>query len=145
MGRDTIKDTSQCRNDEITRRLATIGDNIFYYHVENDCYKRYTNKTLLTRIQRKQKSEAESSAPNPDPGSPANVHLRKSSRGDGQPPPSPNDSAAFILYKQKCIICDKLSHKKDFQKYRISESSRAPSFLNATVCFQDTVFTRTCD
>ena len=146
-GRDTIIDASRYRNDEITRRLETIGDNIFYYHVGNDCYKRYTNKTLLSRIQRKRKAEEESNTDNSDHLSTpsTSVHLRRSLRGESRPPPNPKSATSFLLYKQKCMICDKLSHKKDFQKFRISESSRATSFLNATVFFQDEVFTRTCD
>ena len=33
------------RKDHISKRLSEIGTQTFYYHVTNDCYKAYTNKT----------------------------------------------------------------------------------------------------
>lgn len=53
-GRKAIQEASKIRNDRITRIISTIGESIFSYHISNDCYKTYTNKTLLKRIEKKQ-------------------------------------------------------------------------------------------
>ena len=48
----------------------------------------------------------------------------------------------FACYK---IVENNLSCKSEYKKHRISESSRANTFLSATHFFQDDVFNRTCD
>ena len=45
----------------------------------------------------------------------------------------------------KCIICDRMSHKREYAKYRISETNRASSLLQAGTFFQDDIFSRICD
>ena len=51
-----IKEASEIRQDVISRRLASIGSDVYHYHMSNDCYKRYTSKSLLDRIVRKRKA-----------------------------------------------------------------------------------------
>ena len=70
---------------------------------------------------------------------------RSSSRGEGRAPPNPEETNSDISYKQKCIICNNCSYKKDYKKSRICESNRANKFLKATTFFQDDIFTRSCD
>ena len=136
-GRDRIKQASEIRNDRITKILNDIGSQDYFYHVTNKCYKSYTNRTALDRISKKRKpTEVEENT--------ATQSTNKRTRGHGRPPPNPEDSSTYISYTQKCIICDQTSYKKDYSKYRMSEPNRAKSFLQATIFFQDSVFTRTC-
>ena len=84
-GRTKIKEASEIRKDAISKRLERIGNQTYVYHLSNNCYKRYTNKTLLDRISRKRKQEEESvnvtaAAPSPKTST---TPPRKSSRGEG--------------------------------------------------------------
>ena len=66
-------------------------------------------------------------------------------RSQGAHHPPNVEMTATSLRDRKCIICDSKSHKQEYLKYRICESSRASLFLAAATFFQDDVFTRTCD
>ena len=140
-----IKEASEIRQDAISRRLASIGSDVYYYHMSNDCYKRYTSKSLLDMIVRKRKAgETETESVTESPLNTPAIPIRKTSRGAGRPSPNPL-YVYSIDYKQKCIICNNYSYKKAYTKSRISESPRAKAFIKASTFFQDLVFTRTCD
>jgi hypothetical protein len=47
--------------------------------------------------------------------------------------------------KEPCVVCGYVKHQDIIKKYIISESDRANKFLEATIYFQDKVYTRTCD
>ena len=118
---------------------------MFIIIMSNDCYKWYTSKSLLDRIVRKRKAgETETESVTESPLNTPAIPVRKTSRGAGRPSPNPLDVYS-IDYKQKCIICNNYSYKKVYTKSRISESPRAKAFLKASTCFQDLVFTRTCE
>ena len=95
-GCTVIKQPSEFRNDDITKLLNDIGSQEFFYHVTNKCYKRYTNKTALHRIIKKQKSIERVDNSSTETAS-------KRPRDHGRPPPNPDDSTSFISYSQKCI------------------------------------------
>ena len=113
----------------------------FYYHVSNQCYKKYTNANLLRCIQEGGKSQ-KASLSSEESGSPHGVATRAHSAV--RSPPNPTD-AYSVNYSINCIICNKKSHKRDFTKYRISESNRATSLLQAANFFQDDIISRMCD
>jgi hypothetical protein len=58
------------------------------------------------------------------------------------PRPIPSQEAA--IYSKICVVCGFAKHQGLYKKYRISETSRAQKFLDATVFMQDEAFTRTC-
>ena len=113
--------------------------------MSNDCYKRYTSKSLLDRIVRKRKAgETETESVTESQLNTPAIPVRKTSCGAGRPLPNLLDVYS-IDYKQKCIICNNYSYKNVYTKSRISESPRAKAFLKASTFFQDLVFTQTCD
>ena len=85
-----IKEASEIRQDVISRRLASIGSDVYHYHMSNDCYKRYTSKSLLDRIIRKRKAgETETESVTESPLNTSAIPVRKTSRGAGRPSPNP--------------------------------------------------------
>lgn len=48
-------------------------------------------------------------------------------------------------YKKVCVICGQIKYKGEREKFRMSECVRAQKFLQASVYFQDKVFTGTCN
>lgn len=130
-----IREASEIRNDIVTKRLKVISSEFkFFYHMSNQCYKTYTNSNLLRRIQKSVKINQPSGEYECPHGFATRSHSALRS------PPNPKN-----LLRVNCIICDKMSYKKDAKKYRISESNRAISFLEAANFFQDDVFSRVCD
>lgn len=139
-GRKRIREASDIRNDNVSKRLKLIEGDEFVYHMTNKCYKRYTMKSVLDRLGKKNLAQL------PDPSSSQlNKVDDRSSRGHAVRSPPNTETTATTLRDVNCIICDKKSYKQQYTKYRISESARASSLLAATNFFQDTIFTRTCD
>ena len=53
-----IQEASVIRNDSVARRLQQVSvEKNFFYHISKDCYKKYTNATLLRQIQEGTKSQ----------------------------------------------------------------------------------------
>ena len=50
-----------------------------------------------------------------------------------------------IVYRLKCVICDKVQDGGVSQKYRISERGRAENFLEAALLLKDDVYIRIAD
>ena len=139
--RKRILDASNIRNDVVTKRikLLNVGDN-FLYHVNNKCYKTYTNQSKLNRISKKSMQVQEWDSDTPD------KVCDRFSRFETLRNPQPTVlSKTDLYYNTSCIICNSKAHRRVCAKYRISESDRAAKFLSATHFFQDAVFTRTCD
>eukprot|EP00918_Siedleckia_nematoides_P108296 GHVU01236350.1.p1 GENE.GHVU01236350.1~~GHVU01236350.1.p1 ORF type:complete len:407 (-),score=39.87 GHVU01236350.1:38-1258(-) len=135
-----IYESSEVRNDYVSKRLKLVEEDTFVYHMTNICYKSYTMKTDLDRLQKKTSTECQ------DPSvSEENARENRSSRCETVRYPPKTELTVTELYNVNCIICDSKSHKKEYTKYRICESGRASSFLAAASFFQDAVFTRTCD
>ena len=139
-GWQNIQNASLKRNNKIPDILNEIGDQTFYYHVSNRCYKNYTNKSNLEQLLQKKKRECDNED---QPGT--SSELQRSSRGEGRTPLSFAKTPYEINYEQKCIICDNYLFKKVYKKFRVTEEERGKAFLKASSFFQDAVFTRTCD
>ena len=79
-----IREASDIRNDSVTKRLKLMPaeSDFFYYHVSNQCYKKYT-KAKMRIIQEGGKSQKES-------GSPHGVATRAHSAA--RSPPNPTDA-----------------------------------------------------
>ena len=137
-----IREVSDIRNDSVTKRIKLMpAERDFLYHVSNECYKNYTNANLLRRIQKVGKSQ-KTPISSEETGSSYGVATR--SHCAARSPPNPAD-ARSVKYLMNCIICDKKSYKRDLTKYRISESNRATSLLEAANFSQDDIFGRICD
>lgn len=135
-GRKRIRDAADVRNDRVAKRLRQIGDDEpFVYHMDNNCYKKYTHKKTLDAIRnRPSLSGCE------DPKDAGSSRSRRSSIM-----PRPGPSPAINIYQHKCVVCGCVKKQGLYQKYRISEMERAAKFLEATVGLQDEVYVRTCD
>ena len=140
-GRKRIREASEVRNDVISERLKQIKDDGFVYHMNNDCYKLYTMDSDLRSLKRKSSKNSHEPFSSDNGG----VSEEKLPRYQAVRNPPKTAMTATTLRDVSCIICDKKSHKKNYNKYRICESNRASSFLTATAFLQDSVFTRTCD
>lgn len=137
-GRKRIREASVIHNDHVAKRIKLVEADNFCYHVSNECYKRYTMKSVLERI----------SSINPVQDTSSCDQAQKdcrSSRSQAVRSPPISGTAGASSRDLNCIICAKKSCKQVYTKYRISESNRASSFLCATNYFQDAVFERTCD
>ena len=141
-GCKSIREASVIRNDSVATRLQQMPvEKNFFYHISNDCYKKYTNATLLRRIQEGTKSQK--TPPNLNEcGNPPRLVTRSDSSIRSAANPS---NVRNISFSMKCIVCDKKSYNREYKKYRISESDRASKFLEASNFFQDDVFIRVCD
>jgi hypothetical protein len=136
-GRTQIITASETRQDVVTERLRKIAKKHFVYHVDNKCYKGYTlRKTLATF--------APVNTAGHDDNSMMDTQDERSTRSkvSARAPPKSHNVA---MYRQTCVICGFITHDDDYSKCRISESDRAQKFLEATVYFQDDIYTRTCD
>lgn len=49
-GRKRIREASDIHNDSVTKRLKLVEGDNFFYHVTNECYKKYTMKSVLLRV-----------------------------------------------------------------------------------------------
>ena len=110
--------------------MKYIGDQTFYYHVLNRCYKHYTNKSNLERLLQKRKRKCDNED---QPGT--SSEPRRSSGGEGRTPLSFAKTPYEINYKRKCIICDNYSFKKVYKKYRVTEEECGKEFLKASYFF----------
>ena len=48
-GRKRIREASDIRNDNVSKRLKLVEGDDFVYHMTNQCYKKYTMKPSLDR------------------------------------------------------------------------------------------------
>lgn len=138
-GRDRILQAANIRQDIVHERLLQGNTAHFVYHMNNDCYKKYTLKKTLDRISNKNISQGST------PGSTETTDdqsKRFSTRSKIKPRESPNPAD---IYSTACVICGQIKYKGVCEKFRIAESNRAEIFLKATVFYQDDVYTRTCD
>ena len=141
-GRKRIREAASIRNDSTNRRLKLIGDGNFVYHMNNECYKAYTLRKTLEKIEADKtvcagQFEVEADGNSESFATVPNVRSKNT--------PRPGPSPQIDIYRQKCVICGCVKHQGLDEKYRISESNRALKFLEASVFIQDDVYTRTCD
>lgn len=141
-GRTNVINAAEIRQDEVLKRLRSIIDPLvdFVYHCNNACYKNYTLKKSLLKLQR-EKSEAIN---NGDEEVTVNEPHLKKLRSDTIPR-SDSVCPKNISYDVACVVCGHKKHAGVREKYRICESKRALIFLEAAMYFQDEVYTRTCD
>jgi len=55
-----ILEAARIRNDLIARRLEQVDHELFIYHMNNKCYKSYTHKKTLTKLEESSKATEES-------------------------------------------------------------------------------------
>ena len=133
-GRKRIWEAASARKDSVSKRLKLIGDKHFVYHVNNQCYKSYTHKKTVEKLKSnvvnsKQTAEKDIAVQN----------IRSKTT------PREKPTVQCKIYDKKCVICSFYKYQGEYRKCRISEINRASKFLEASVYFQDKMFTRTCD
>lgn len=140
-GRKRILEAASVRDDVITKRLKTVGDREFVYHMNNECYKKYTLKKTLDKIKQNKITSQETDELKGEVSGECGM---RNVRSKSTPRAGPNPLCQQYK-KQSCVICGNVKHQGIYEKYRISESNRATKFLEATTYLQDEVYTRTCD
>ena len=142
-GRERILIAAEIRQDDVLSRINLLEkDSAFVYHCSNSCYKSYTLKKTLLGVKKKHESKQPNESDDTLLQDSTETPTKKL-RGDSslRSKPSPKISPATL----PCIVCGKLKHNNIIEKYRISETTRAKTFLAATLFFLDDVYTRTCD
>ena len=124
----------------IPKRLEKVDHEQFVYHVNNKCYKSYTLKKTLIKLEKEsskavEEPEGVEMVPNPS------VSRATRARIAPRAPPSTD----IPTYERKCTVCANVKLKGDRQKFRICEDVRAEKLLKAVVFFQDEVYYRTSD
>ena len=100
-GRKRIRESADIRKDSIAKRLKLLvedPENIVY-HMNNECYKIYT----LISSHKAVSSKLSQSRPG--------MHTARSKHQSREPP-----TQKISHNKQKCVICNKLTHKKEYKK-----------------------------
>ena len=116
-----VRDAAIIRRDVVTDRINKLDASTgFVYHLNNACYKNYTNSGHLKRIAAKHTATPTN---NKDPNSPdeaddSSNSSQRQTRSNSTPraPPSSNKDPKYEI---KCIVCRSLSHKKVFDKSKI--------------------------
>ena len=112
--------------------------------MNNECYKTYTMKSSLGRIdvtkQSLERIDAEENACDNEPPTAVRVTRSKASPWQLQRAESDESNLKII-----CVICGSIRQKGIHNKYRISDFDRAKQFLEAAVFYQDVVYLRTCN
>ena len=127
------------REDDVAQRINQVPLCDVVYHVNNNCYKKYTRKKDLDRVRKRKIDPLKHETPHEEETTVKVARTRASVTG--RYPPSKDEHS----FRKLCVICAKQKSKGTFEKFRISETARAEKFLEATKFFQDEVFTRTCD
>jgi hypothetical protein len=121
-----IKNAAKIRNDAVQDRLLRLENDYFVYHVSNECYKSYTLKKTLSLVTKNSCTYISDDNNNNECKTPKRVcrsnvkPLTKVSHDENQ-------------NKITCIICNKIRHKGEHEKSKISGSSMARKFLHATI------------
>ena len=143
-GRLAVIRAAGIREDSVLERLQHVDQRKFVYHVSNDCYKKYTlKKTLENWKKLKLSTQAATSDPSLQQSTSTGTQMRRRSSATSRDPASRADEVD--IFSKACFICGHAKHNNEYQKWRISEESRAESFLKAALCLQDEVYTRTSD
>ena len=100
-GRKRIREASDIRCDNVSKRLKVIEGDGFVYHMTNKCYKQYTMKTNLDRLTKKDVA--------PIPSSSAD---NRSSRGRAIRHPPNAETTRTLLRDVNCIILDGIKCSK---------------------------------
>ena len=104
-----------------------------------ECYKKYVHFSTPNDISdNSTPADVEVDVPT----TPSQVDRKMRSKSTPRPPPDPDQTD---MYSSICVICGNKSHKRIYEKNRICEEDRAKNFLNATLFFKDSVYTRVCD
>ena len=134
-GRKRILKAATIRKDIVNKRLKTIGDQPFSYHMDNHCYRTYTHQKSFNKHQRA------SSVPRDQAEGCSETSKRSRSLSTARNP----GGKKVDIYTTPCVICGQVKYYGSTNKHRICESGRAQHFLEATAFFQDEVCKRTCD
>ena len=134
-GRKRILEAATIRKDIVNKRLKTIGDEPFSYHMDNQCYKTYTHQKSVNKHRRA------SSVPRDQAERCPETSKRSRSLSTARNPAGKK----VDIYTTPCVICGQVKYYGSTNKHRICESGRAQHFLEVTSFFQDEVYKRTCD
>ena len=135
-----VRDAAKIHKDVVTDRINKHEPSAgFSYHLNNVCYKKYTNAEHLKRIGAKNTATL---APDEDEDSSNTSQRQTRSNSTPRAPPSCKKDPKYEI---NCIVCGNLSHKKVYDKSKICEDPRADHFLSAAKFFHDEVYTMIAD
>ena len=107
-GRKRIREASDIHNDNVSKRLKVIEGDEFVYHMTNECYKKYTMKSVRDRLGKKNLAQL------PDPSSSQINEADR--RGHAVRSPPNTEPTATALRDVNCIICGNKSYKQQYKK-----------------------------
>lgn len=106
---------------------------IFYYHTSYECYKKYTHKNYLERIDSKRKRDEVENLKVDEGISDLVVDARKSKRL----------AKEFSVDLPSCLLCGFSKTKGVKQLHTLESIEKAEKLFKATRYFKDDVFTKT--
>jgi len=112
-------EAARIRNDLVARRLEQVDHELFIYHMNNKCYKSYTHKKTLTKLEEEsskatEESEGDESVPAPSVSGATRARIAP------RAPPSTDIPAS----EKMCTVCGNVKQKGDRQKFRICENAQ---------------------
>ena len=139
---NVINAANICKDSVLSCLNSPLLEKDFIYHVDNECYKRYTMKRSLNVT--KKRNANENTNKHEDEKEDQSIELdEKRTRSSLTPRNKPSQLTS--QHKLNCVICGKLQHNKITEKFTICEYERANLILKAATMFQDEVFTRISD
>jgi hypothetical protein len=152
-----VKRAAEIRNDDVVKyRIdqAEVSGIPFQYHINNECYKKYTLKKSLEAIDKKRKREEEEvessglqqNEEDADVESQSKLSATRSRASSSRnTTSSSNITKRDITHKVKCIVCNAVRCDGVREKSRMCEENRAERFLVAAKYMNDEVSRRLAD
>lgn len=142
-GCEKVRRAADLRKDDIFTRISHLKtDELFSYHMSNNCYKSYTDKNKAERAAKKVREQEKLNSNVAEIAEQNEAHTSASTPNIVTRSKLYQSSGAVAPGNVECIICCSGSFH-DQNKYRICERDRANRFLEITRYNKDDVFTRT--
>jgi len=125
-----ILEAARIRNDLVARRPEQVDHETFVYHVNNECYKSYTLKNTLTKLEEESCKATEESQGNESVPT-SSVSRATRARISPRAPPC----ADIPAFGKMCTVCGIIKQKGDRQQFRICEDVHAQKLLKAAIFF----------
>ncbi len=145
-GMTRIREAAEIRQDSVSERLKLLDqDASFSYHVNNECYKKYTNKATLERIEKHKITTCGNSCDVAESEPQSSTITRARSNATPRSKPNASQTLRDKMYHSMCVICGYIKHNNIRDKFRVSECPAANKLINAAVYLQDSVYVKICD
>ncbi len=116
-GREKVVHAAEVRQDQVVlERINQVGIETFTYHTDNECYKHYTRKDKLEKIERDRLKGKESELTEPSTSETSDTkpaEYVKTTRSKVSPRPAPQGASTgkSSVYLKNCVVCGQKSIK----------------------------------